>query len=294
MPELLDKLEESGLSPRAVLAALAALLLALILVILAFRHLKGGAGPEEVPGQEPEAEAPVLVTRQQIDALTYDDSTLGTVRWTLSREQLEELNRVLHEYGITTAEDISQFLAQAAVESLGGSALTEWGDEAYFQDRGYTAGTRGAGYLHLTFGYGQMAFSTWLMKKYMPELADITYANPANHGREDISAAYYAALQTAANMGLDVSRYSRVVHDRRDPAETGYTTGADYIAEAFAWESAAYFWHISGVSGAFLNFPTSLNTDIASDIVGGSNWQSRREAYTAYYPVFAAEEKAAA
>ena len=143
MPELLDKLEESGLSPRAVLASLAALLLALILVILAVRQLKGGAGPEEVPGQEPEA--PVLVTRQQIDALTYDDSTLGTVRWTLSGEQLEELNRVLYEYGITTAEEISQFLAQAAVESLGGSALTEWGDEAYFQDRGYTAGTRGAG-----------------------------------------------------------------------------------------------------------------------------------------------------
>ena len=114
----------------------------------------------------------------------------------------------------------------------------------------------------------------------------------AKRGQEEDEA--IAALQTAANMGLDVSRYSRVVHDRRDPAETGYTTGADYIAEAFAWESAAYFWHISGVSKAFLNFPTSLNTDIASDIVGGSNWQSRREAYAAYYPVFAAEEKAAA
>lgn len=285
MPEAPRKRE---LRPAGVLVvAGTALLLLALLITLLFRLLKGPERPAEIPGQEPEAEAPVLVTRRQIEDLTYDDSTLGTVRWTLSKDQLEDLNRVLCEYNITTAEDISQFLAQAAVESLGGSALTEWGDEAYFERRGYTAGTRGAGYLHLTFGYGQMAFSTWLMKKYVPELADITYANPASHGREEITAAYYAALQTAANQGLDVSRYSRVVHDRRDPAETGYTTGADYIAEAFAWESAAYFWHISGIKDAFLNFPTSLNTDIASDIVGGSNWQSRREAYTAYYPVFA-------
>lgn len=288
---MLELLEEKGLSPRNMLLAAGALLLAFILLFLSFRLFRAPAEPEASQGPEAEEEAPQYVTRRQVEAMTYDDSVLGTVRWTLSKPQLEDLNRVLFEYGITTPEDISQFLAQAAVESLGGSALTEWGDEAYFQRRGYTSGTRGAGYLHLTFGYGQMAFSTWLMKKYVPELADITYANPANHGREEITAAYYAALQAAANQGLDISRYSRVVHDGRDPAETGYTTGADYIAEAFAWESAAYFWHISGIKDAFLNFPTSLNTDIASDIVGGSNWQSRREAYTAYYPVFSAAEE---
>lgn len=291
MPELLDKLEEQGLSLQVILAALAALLLAMILGVLAFRLLAKDEGPETLPSGDSAEEAPVLVTRQQLEALTYDDKTLGTLRWTLSKEQLEELNRVLYEYEITTAEDISQFLAQAAVESLGGSALTEWGDEEYFQRHGYTAGTRGAGYLHLTFAYGQMAFSTWLMKKYVPELTDITYANPANHGREEIRNVYFAALQTAANLGLDVSRYSRVVHDGQDSAETGYTTGADYIAEEFAWESAAYFWHISGISEAFLNFPTSLNTDIASDIVGGSNWQSRQDAYAVYYLVFAAAEE---
>ena len=287
MPELLDKLEESGLSPRAVLASLAALLLALILVILAFRHLKGGAGPEEVPGQEPEAEAPVLVTRQQIDALTYDDSTLGTVRWTLSREQLEELNRVLHEYGITTAEDISQFLAQAAVESLGGSALTEWGDEAYFQDRGYTAGTRGAGFFHLTFEYGQMAFSTWMMRRYVPELAEITYMNPTCHGREEIRAAYYAALRIAANLGLDISRYTRVVFDPQSPV----TTGADYISQAFPWESAGYYWKITGIGEAISATPGTENTDVVSKLVGGGNWQSRREAYLAYYPVLSGQSQ---
>ncbi len=247
---------------------------------------------EPLPIEEPEPQD-WLVNREQVERLAYDDSVLGYVSWELSDEALADLNRVLTEYGITTAEDISQFLAQAAIESLAGTALTEWGDEEYFRGRGYSEGTRGAGYLHLTFAYGQMAFAVWLMKKYVPALSEIDYASPAEHGRDEISRTYYAALQTAANLGLNVSAYSRVVYNENQTG--GLTTGADYIAEKFAWESAAYFWYISGVSQSFLKFPCSMNTDIASKIVGGSNWQSRREAYAAFYPVLAEafEEEAA-
>lgn len=286
MTEQMEKLALPEARKKVLLAAGA--LLVLMAVALGLFLLRGGPEPPEevLPVEEPEPQD-WLVSRAQIEQLTYSDSKLGEVRWDLSDDALAELNRVLTEYDITSAEDISQFLAQAAVESLGGTALTEWGDEDYFRGRGYSAGTRGAGYLHLTFAYGQMAFAVWLMKKYVPALSEIEYANPADHGRDEISASYYAALQTAANLGLDVSRYTRVVYDRNMP-ESGPVTGADYIAGAFAWESAAYFWHISGISQAFLNFPCSLNTDIASEIVGGSNWQSRREAYAAYYPVLAA------
>ena len=224
----------------------------------------------------------LLVTQEHISRLSYTDSILGPLSWNLSEDSLLELNRVLKEYDIRSPEEISQFLAQATVETGAGLRLTEAGDEAYFQSRGYTTGTRGAGYLHITHDYGQMAFATWMMKKYIPELSGIEYCNPSRTGREKITAAYFAALQSAANQGLDVSRYSRIVYDRSSP----FSTGADYIAQTFAWESAAYYWHIAGIGEALSPIPGVENSDIASERIGGANWASRREAYTAFYPVF--------
>ena len=105
--------------------------------------------------------------------------------------------------------------------------------------------------------------------------------NPMAVTEEQIAQGYYAALQQAANLGLDVSQYSRIVFDPQSPVETG----ADYIARAFAWESAGYYWHITGIGDALSDRPGTENTDTASKLVGGSNWQSRREAYEAIYPV---------
>ena len=126
-----------------------------------------------------------------------------------------------------------------------------------------------------------MAFATWLMRRYIPELESVEYLNPTCHTKAEIAQAYYRALQSAANRGIDVSRYSRIVYDAQYPG----ATGADYIAQQFAWESAAYYWESAGISGAFSSQPGVENTDIASRIVGGGNWQSRREAYAAFYPV---------
>ena len=261
------------------------LLSALVVIVLVFRRLT--PSPEPAP-PEPEPPNTSLVTRAQIDRLHYTDSVLGEMRWTLSDLRLEELNRVLEEYGITSPEEISQFLAQAAVETAAGRHLTETGTEEYFQSHGYSTGTRGAGYLQLTFEYGQMAFAVWMMKKYVPELADLEYVNPAAHGAERIADAYYGALQRAANLGLDVSRWSRIVYSSQSGR---LSTGADYIAEEFPWESAGYYWLASGISSSFYEISTSLNTDIASRIIGGSGWQSRREAYAAFYPVLAELEQ---
>lgn len=218
-----------------------------------------------------------LVTAEQIARLSYEDSVLGPLTWDLSEEGLEELNQTLLRYNIVTGDEICHFLAQATVETGAGQFLTEAGDEAYFRKRGYSTGTRGAGYLHLTHDYGQMAFATWMMKRYIPALEQIQYVSPANSGTEDITAAYYAALQSAANLGVNVSRYSRIVYDPNSPV----TTGADYIAENFAWESAGYYWVAAGIGKAL----AAGDTDAVSHLVGGSNWQSRREAYTAFYPV---------
>lgn len=263
----------------AVCLLVAALVLILILILVL------PAPEEEVPTPAEtlllEDEPVLLVTAEQMSRLRYVDSELGEFQWSLSGEPLQELNRVLEEYNIREPEEICQFLAQATVESGAGRYLTEYGTEEYFESRGYTAGTRGAGYLHLTHDYGQMAFATWMMKKYVPELADIRYVNPAHHGKESITEAYYEALRLAVNLGLNVSRYTRIVYDENSPV----TTGADYIASAFAWESAAYYWSAAGIGDAFPAQSGVENTDTASKLIGGSNWQSRREAYLAFYPV---------
>ena len=269
------------------IALLATIALATLLAALVLWSLLAPAperAEEEENAEELEEETePLLVSRRQLEEMTYTDSNLGELRWELSEESLEELDQVLRAYNITTPEAISQFLAQAAVETAAGRYLTELGDEAYFNRYGYTTGTRGAGYLHLTFAYGQMAFAVWMMKREVPELADIDYVNPVKHGEEAIAGSYYAALRLAANLGLDISDYSRIVYDEGSPV----TTGADYIAERFAWESAGYYWATNHIGEALSDTPGTGNTDEVSRLVGGGNWQSRREAYEAYYPVLA-------
>lgn len=259
--------------------------LAVLLAVLVIWSLLA-ASPEKTVEEDEEPEEEVrawLVTARELEEMTYVDSQLGELRWELTEESLEELDRVLREYGITTPEAISQFLAQAAVETAAGRYLTELGDEAYFNKYGYTTGTRGAGYLHLTFEYGQMAFAVWMMKREVPKLADIKYVNPVRHDEETVAASYYAALRRAANLGLDISEYSRIVYEEGSPV----TTGADYIAERFAWESAGYYWQTNGIGEALSDTPGTGNTDEVSQLVGGGNWESRREAYEAYYPVLA-------
>lgn len=284
MPENLRSIEQvqsHGLRPLAPLFPLFAALTAAILIWGAKPVRTPIEATLEPPPQQIEAAPPLLVTAEQLDRMCYMDSVLGEISWSLSSESVEELSHVLREYEITSPEEISQFLAQAAIETSGGRWLTELGEESYFQRYGYTTGTRGAGFFHLTFEYGQMAFSLWMMKKYVPELSGIAYPNPQNHTRGEIRECYHRTLWTAANLGLDISRYSRIVFD----PQSSVPTGADYIAQNFAWESAAYYWRIAGVREAVGGVSGTEATDIASKIVGGSHWQSRREAYTAFFPV---------
>lgn len=279
-------MERAALTRQSSLCALRALLpLSPLFAALVTAILLWSCSLDQTPAAPPSPEAPPrpapLVTAEQLSAMSYTDSVLGELTWTISDESLEDLNRVLREYKILTAEEISQFLAQAAVETAGGRWLLELGDEAYFQHHGYTSGTRGAGFFHLTFAYGQMAFATWMMKRRIPEMAEIPYINPTCHGRDTIAEGYYSALALAANLGLDVSAYSRIVYDGQSPV----VTGAEYIAQEFAWESAGYYWHITGISAAMPAENGTDNTDAVSKLVGGGNWQSRREAYLAFYPV---------
>lgn len=292
MPELIRRIK-SVWPNNLLLLVPATLLLCVVMtlaLVLALSVERAGPDPglEETATPAAASEAPpaLLVTGEQIAQLSYTDSALGELHWSLSQESLLELNQTLVKYNIVTTQEICHFLAQATVETGAGRQLTESGDEAYFRQRGYTAGTRGAGYLHLTHEYGQMAFATWMMKRYVEPLGEIDFYNPANHGRESIATAYYTALQAAANLGLDISAYSRIVYDPHSQV----VTGADYIAEHYAWESAGYYWTITGIGAVVSSLDEGGGTDAVSRLVGGTNWQSRREAYEAFYPVLSGVE----
>ena len=190
MSDFIERIKEATPPPPQILLLCSLGLFLLSMLLALFLR---GCEPEPVeetpePTAKETAEA-LLVTAEQMSRLSYKDSVMGELQWSISQDSLEELNRVLVEYGITTPEEISHFLAQVTVETGAGKELTEHGNESYFQGRGYTSGTRGAGYLHLTHEYGQMAFSTWMMKRYVPELKDITYINPSHHGKEEIVSA---------------------------------------------------------------------------------------------------------
>lgn len=292
MPEPIKQIKKAW--PHSLLFLIPLLLLVFLvsLVLVLTMHKPEEPPPPEEPQPTPEetpppAEPVLLVTAEQIARLTYTDSRLGLLQWELSEDALLELNQVLVKYDIITPGEIGHFLAQATVETGAGRQLTENADADYCRSHGYTVGTRGAGYLHLTHEYGQMAFSTWMMKRHVPGLENISFVNPANHGTDEVRAAYYTALQTAANLGLNVSRYSRIVYD----ASSAVPTGADYIAASFAWESAGYYWMASGIGDLLAANAGPEQVDAVSDLIGGVNRQSRREAYEAFYPILAASQR---
>ena len=116
--------------------------LAPMFILLVAAILLWGREPEEEQKEVrylslvSEESMPQLVTAEQLDRMAYIDSNMGEVGWVYTEESLAELNRVLREYDIRTPEAISQFLAQAAVETAAGRWLTELGEESYFQRYG--------------------------------------------------------------------------------------------------------------------------------------------------------------
>lgn len=112
---LLEKIKASIGRRRLLLLFIA---LAVLIAALLWALLRREEPPPAVETPEPSEEAPaLLVTAETIARLSYTDSVLGELKWELTEESLLELNRVLLEYDIRTPEEISHFLAQAAVET---------------------------------------------------------------------------------------------------------------------------------------------------------------------------------
>jgi predicted chitinase len=172
------------------------------------------------------------VTEEQLINMNWDNVTLPMVF---------DLNRVLEKYDITSTEQIRHFLAQCAVETgwgKPGDSVLEVGSDEYFLKKDYGKKYRGAGYIHITWGYGYEAFATYLILEKYPVLkSSATYKNPSNNGKDAINTEYQNAVNAAKERTLDVKIYTDIVDK-----------GSQHIADCFAWESAGYYWDVNGVN----------------------------------------------
>ena len=125
-----------------------------------------------------------LVTEQQLKAIGYKN---------VNSIMVEELNKTLYEFSITTKERIRHFLAQCFVETgqetIGGPFLTEisWHfpidpeyERQYFDERkAYGYKYRGGGYIHLTWNGTYQDFSDYIQDpRVVSEGADYLASTP--------------------------------------------------------------------------------------------------------------------
>jgi len=113
----------------------------------------------EVPGNMSKGNY-IYVTAEQLNALKWSGVTSSLVN---------ELNRILNKYDITTTERIRHFLAQCMQETNRGAWLTEgdhvnWESQAayvnYYDTKTkykYKYKYRGSGFIQLTWDYGYQA-----------------------------------------------------------------------------------------------------------------------------------------
>ncbi len=130
---------------------------------------------------------------------------------------------------------------------------------------------RGSGYIHITWEYGYQAFATYLILQDIPKLQDYAnYLNPKNNNAESIADEYNKLIVAAQDLGIDISKYTNIVD-----------FGADYVAENYAWESAAYYWDANKINEVIDN---GGNLDEVSSIINRwdtGTFDKREELYKA-------------
>jgi len=183
----------------------------------------------EVPGNMSKGNY-IYVTAEQLNALKWSGVTSSLVN---------ELNRVLNKYDITTTERIRHFLAQCMQETNRGAWLTEgdhvnWESQAayvnyYDTKTKYKYKYRGSGFIQLTWDYGYQAFATYMIKQDFSNL-EVVWKSP-NKTDTGFLERYKDAVKKAEDKGYNIDRYKNIVIE-----------GADYVAKEFAWEAAGYDW----------------------------------------------------
>ena len=185
----------------------------------------------------------VYVTAEQLRKIGWREDCTGDA-------MIEDLNRVLREYGINNIKSIQHFIAQCSIESdinkkTGyGDGLIEDGDEEYFSDKKYIPYI-GAGYIHLTWEENYQNFKKYLEEKGIYDEMITISSKKGKADKEHIS--------------------------------------SNHVANKYAWESAGFYWtkYFKKINEKIEENPSISVDEISKKVTGGDNgsFGKRRKVY---------------
>ncbi|MCL2088716.1 MAG: minor capsid protein [Oscillospiraceae bacterium] len=186
---------------------------------------------------EEENDIDLLVTAEQLSYIGFANIT---------DEMVEDLNRVLVKYGITTKEQIAHFLAQCLVESWNGRSLTEinWTN--------YPNSSQEEDRIHFNTMYGNRN--------------DLGNLGVNTNDGYNYRGAGYIQLTGRYN-------YQQFADYIGDP---NVMQGAEYVAANYAWEVAAWFWtEFKDINSQIT--PDTTVREVTRTVQGGSGELEERE-----------------
>ena len=196
-----------------------------------------------------EGEIPIIITKEVLISVGWNEEKT-------TDEMINELNRVLYKYGITNEEFIRHFLAQTAKETCwdgyGDSLLEKYDGETpeeYFSDRDF----------------------------YYTEYEDGTrvYYNdaPGSPAEEGDGAKYRGAGYIHLTWKTTYYEFAKYIGDPKILEE-----GAEYVAENYAWESAAWFWSVyKEIDQGIVNGEINTVEEVTIIVNGGTAGLTDRE-----------------
>ena len=202
---------------------------------------------------------PEYVTAAQLEEMGWKN---------VSDEFVKQLNASLDKYGLTDNKQIRYFISECYAE-LGGDTGSDFLEIGGAKKR--YAPYYGAGNIQITFKYGYQAYATYLALEEYPELQEkgVNFKNPKNNGPDAINSEYEKLIKTAKELNIDISKYTDIVD-----------IGPKYVAENFAFDSAAYFWVTKGIKTTVEGFEAdsiSNLTTVSHMVNGGDNGKAKRE-----------------
>ena len=163
--------------------------------------------------KEPEDKSEnVYVTAEQLRNIGWREDCTG-------ESMIEDLNRVLREYGINNIKSIQHLIAQCSYESNSskgkgfGDGLVEDGDEKYFSKYDYPPYI-GAGYIHLTGEDNYNKFKEYLRKKGIYDEMITISSIKGKDDKEYLSSKYVAANYAWESVGFFWTKYYRKINER--------------------------------------------------------------------------------
>jgi RHS repeat-associated protein len=222
-----------------------------------------------VPGKYYKRTSNALVTATQLKKFGWSDTSDVFVK---------KLNDALVNYGITDKESITLFMATMAAESDFGRDKLEVGTEKYFKSNGYTANTRGAGYIQITGADTQKKFLKTIPKPYSGK--DTASYIARNYALE-ASAWYWSNMKKTGEGNLNA-------YVRKNGGGLGVFLIMQFFVNGLPSTSSAFYNDLTSIRNG-TSFSINKNgkgQSVSLSVKGNSyqfskyfNWDIRKNAY---------------